>query len=513
MVITSELLAAYAAGNVSPAERLAVRQYLKAHPDRLQTVLIGMDDDYEIRLDRAEDPDAARYGADGPFAASARADDGAARMPYASCACYASCPPKAGTDDRDDGPDSFLDTVLGSDAAESASEMPFATASARAGCVIGIRPTAFASSFGACDADDGCDDCCDACFDENPDREEDAVAAESVENDVFTGKSTRFSSVLDRPTGFYASSVGTDDADVEDVEGDAGVEDDADSGRELERRLDELLDSMDWTQTRRRTLPLTAMAAEDRQNNLCAIRCEGIALRHFGFDVGDEELIEESRAEGWLRAEGTALHHIGKLSGRRGLNVAHRYDCSPGDILRALEQNQVVIAAVDGGELVGDLEWEMKEDALIGEIPDHAVVVTAIDSDTVTIIDPSTPQETDTYPISQFLDAWADSSRNLILIGSGDDYQPHPIDLSDIEISDDLLDLCEALAENAHEVWASDRIREGWTYGPDRDDCKRQHPDLLPYNRLDDSKRRCGREMAANTLRLLKKLGWDPVKR
>lgn len=489
MVITSELLAAYAAGNVSQAERLAVRQYLKDHPERLQTVLIAMDDDCEIRLDRAraKEPDAAGSDRGGLFAALSACPGGLSYM-------SASRVPAAGTDDTDDGCKDCFDGMSGSDDAEIAGDRPFAAECVRADRAIRRPFAVWAASLWADNDDD--DD-----YDEGFDRRGDAGTAESVEEETSAGESAIFCGAPAAPAVSRASSVGT------------GAADDTDPARQLERRLDELLDSMDWTQTRRRTYPLTAMAAEDRQNKLCAIRCEGIALRHFGFDVGDGELIGESRAAGWLRAEGTALHHIGKLSGRRGLNVAHRYDCSPGDILRALEKNQVVIAAVDGGELVGDPEWELKEDALIGEIPDHAVVVTAIDNDTVTIIDPSTSQDTDTYPITQFLDAWADSSRNLILIGSGDDYEPHPIDLSDIEISDDLRDLCEVLAENAHEVWASDRMREGWTYGPVRDDRKRRHPDLLPYNRLEESKKLQRCEMAANTLRLLKKLGWDPVKR
>ena len=47
MEITNELLAAYAEGNVSESERNAVRQYLTAHPDQLETVMIMMDNNLE----------------------------------------------------------------------------------------------------------------------------------------------------------------------------------------------------------------------------------------------------------------------------------------------------------------------------------------------------------------------------------------------------------------------------------------------------------------------------------
>lgn len=44
-------------------------------------------------------------------------------------------------------------------------------------------------------------------------------------------------------------------------------------------------------------------------------------------------------------------------------------------------------------------------------------------------------------------------------------YQPKPIDVSNIELSETLIALQEKLAENAHEVWSQERIKQGWTYG------------------------------------------------
>ena len=94
-----------------------------------------------------------------------------------------------------------------------------------------------------------------------------------------------------------------------------------------------------------------------------------------------------------------------------------------------------------------------------------------------------------------------------------ENYVPHPIDLSDVELSEDLNELREAIAENAHEVWAANRQRDGWTYGPQRDDRLKQTPNMVPYSELDDSEKHYDREMAMNTIKLLKKLGYDLVKR
>jgi hypothetical protein len=51
MEITNNLLAAYAEGNVSPTERQTVRQYLADTPSELETMMIMMDDDYDIQAD------------------------------------------------------------------------------------------------------------------------------------------------------------------------------------------------------------------------------------------------------------------------------------------------------------------------------------------------------------------------------------------------------------------------------------------------------------------------------
>lgn len=60
MEITNELLAAYAEGNVTEQERKAVRQYLTNNPEQLETVMMMMDEDYDIDLqDNVEMEDAA----------------------------------------------------------------------------------------------------------------------------------------------------------------------------------------------------------------------------------------------------------------------------------------------------------------------------------------------------------------------------------------------------------------------------------------------------------------------
>lgn len=92
-------------------------------------------------------------------------------------------------------------------------------------------------------------------------------------------------------------------------------------------------------------------------------------------------------------------------------------------------------------------------------------------------------------------------------------YIPKPIDLSDVKLTEDLTELREAIAENAHEIWAESRQAEGWTYGSQRDDKLKQTPDMVPYSQLPESEKEYDRKMAMKTIKLLKKLGYDLIKR
>ena len=87
-------------------------------------------------------------------------------------------------------------------------------------------------------------------------------------------------------------------------------------------------------------------------------------------------------------------------------------------------------------------------------------------------------------------------------------YTPHPVDTSDVELSDGLKQLVEQLARNVHDIWAIGRINEGWTYGPERNDALKQHPCLIDYNELPESEKEYDRNTAMETLKTIIKLGW-----
>lgn len=46
------------------------------------------------------------------------------------------------------------------------------------------------------------------------------------------------------------------------------------------------------------------------------------------------------------------------------------------------------------------------------------------------------------------------------------------------------IDNPDATPENSHENWLKQKQEEGWTYGPIKDDEKKQHPCCVPYSDL-----------------------------
>lgn len=92
-------------------------------------------------------------------------------------------------------------------------------------------------------------------------------------------------------------------------------------------------------------------------------------------------------------------------------------------------------------------------------------------------------------------------------------YMPNPINTSNIKLDDSLLELTEMIAANTHDVWAKSRINQGWTFGVERNDEKKQTPCLVPYEQLSDEEKNYDRNTAMETIKLLVVLGYTITKR
>lgn len=91
-------------------------------------------------------------------------------------------------------------------------------------------------------------------------------------------------------------------------------------------------------------------------------------------------------------------------------------------------------------------------------------------------------------------------------------YTPQPIGTSDVELPKELEQLVEEMSKNVHDVWAETRISQGWKYGKKRDDEKKTHPCLVPYDELPEEEKEYDRKTSIGTLKLIMKLGFKVSK-
>lgn len=88
-------------------------------------------------------------------------------------------------------------------------------------------------------------------------------------------------------------------------------------------------------------------------------------------------------------------------------------------------------------------------------------------------------------------------------------YTPKPMDTDSVRLDDEILELGELLAKNAHDVWARERMKQGWTYGNTRNDTKKEHPCLVPYEELPESEKDYDRNTAMETLKVILSMGYE----
>ena len=275
-------------------------------------------------------------------------------------------------------------------------------------------------------------------------------------------------------------------------------------------RIASLVDEDINAQSHTAVIPMTAMAAKKKDDYLCDIECEEFVLRQLGIEATHKSLLDTAYKNRWLREKGMPLYNMGRLLEKSHLAVSRRYGSTIDDVARLLDAGNQLIAVIDNTLLAHPSVAEEKH-------PNHAVAISSLSADKkeITLFNPYTDAELTPYPTASFLEAWSQSNNYLVVTNTTDRfvYEPSPIALDDVTLDDDLTELQEAIAENAHEIWAQNRTSQGWTYGPERNDPQKQTPDMVPYCNLPESEKLYDREMAMQTLKLVKKLGFEIKRR
>ena len=178
------------------------------------------------------------------------------------------------------------------------------------------------------------------------------------------------------------------------------------------------------------------------------------------------------------------------------LRVFERRTANPGTVFTALRKGGIVIPVVNA--------------SLLGEYKVGETATVVIRANQITDLYVPKSNDIQTFPISAFVEAW-EAMGGLCTTAFPVDvktYYPKLIDLEHVVLPEGYDELREAIAENAHDMWAIERQSEGWTFGLKRDDSKLETPDMVPYAQLPESEKQYDRLMAEDTLKLLTALGY-----
>lgn len=151
----------------------------------------------------------------------------------------------------------------------------------------------------------------------------------------------------------------------------------------------------------------------------CVIKSQQLILNSFGIEVSEDSLVQDALSlQIYQPGRGTPIEHMGDLLELHGIESTMFESANKYTLMHELAQGHQVIVAVDSGELWRPSLFEKIKDLFMGETPDHALIVTGIDTSDpnaidVIITDPGTGNVT-RYPYDQFADAWADSSFTMV---------------------------------------------------------------------------------------------------
>ena len=84
-------------------------------------------------------------------------------------------------------------------------------------------------------------------------------------------------------------------------------------------------------------------------------------------------------------------------------------------------------------------------------------------------------------------------------------YKPNPVDLSEIKLDAELSEDVEKISCHIHEVWAKNRIENGWEY----DNADENHPCLIKYEDLPEAEKNLDRATVTQTIKMLLHLGYE----
>ena len=88
-------------------------------------------------------------------------------------------------------------------------------------------------------------------------------------------------------------------------------------------------------------------------------------------------------------------------------------------------------------------------------------------------------------------------------------FNDEPSSSTDEDLPPELLPLKELMAENVHNVWMDTRKQQGWKYGPKRNDATKEHPCMVPYDKLPEEEKEHDRKTSSETIKFIMRQGFE----
>ena len=135
----------------------------------------------------------------------------------------------------------------------------------------------------------------------------------------------------------------------------------------------------------------------------CAIKCQQIILRDYGIDVSEDDLCRIAKENRWYDENvGVFMHDNGKLLGCFGVTYHHSQNNTIDMLCSELSKGHRIMVNVSLPRLEGCY--------ISGCGASHAIIVTSVESDAVSIINPSKGIMDEKIGRDIFYTAWKDSA-------------------------------------------------------------------------------------------------------
>ena len=253
-----------------------------------------------------------------------------------------------------------------------------------------------------------------------------------------------------------------------------------------------------------RHLPVMRLAASGEAND-CVVKCEEYVLNKFGKESLYKKLVKKARRHNWLHKNGTPLYNIGRLSELATLSVSRRFGGSLEMLQKDIEGGCSIIVALNAESLTTRKNRSTTE-------ANHAVVVLDVNltEEYVEVYDPQSSSESDIYSFNDFTRAWKCSKNFWVSIVERGvrPYVPHPENVEHIKLPKSIVPLADMLAENAHDIWAKDRLAEAEKKkAKGKDINPYDDPYMKPFKELTLEEKDTDYSTALNSIKLLYKFG------